>query len=297
MGFTAAVHYACSSILSGESDTAIAAGVNIITNPSSYQHIDLLRILSPTYHSPILTPHVTGYTRGEAAIALVLKRLSKAQEDGDRIVGLLRGTAACHNGRTGRHMATPSLEGQSRVIMEAMDRAGLESNEINYVELHATGTQAGDKRELQTVMNVYGSVPRKEPVLISGIKSLYGHSEAASGITSLLKALLALRHRAVPPIVHFTTPRTEYVCKKRVRSFAAVSCLTLDLLLFKRTASTSPPPKSKSSPATASPRSHPQAPYEPASTRSAQAVPTPTPSLNPPKMTKGNWGTRNTSTI
>ncbi|KXS09561.1 thiolase-like protein [Gonapodya prolifera JEL478] len=212
-GSLTAVHYACQSILSHESETAIAAGVNVITNPSSYAHIDLLRILSPTYHSPVLTPNVTGYTRGEGAVAFVLKRLSAAKRDGDRILGIVRGSAAGHNGRTGRQMATPSLDGQSRVLRLAHQRAGLAPHAVDYVELHATGTQAGDKRELQTIAAVYGGEEAKPRggtgVLVGGIKSLYGHSEAASGITSMLKALLIARHGEAPPLVHFTSPRTD----------------------------------------------------------------------------------------
>ncbi|KAJ3338297.1 hypothetical protein HDU93_009744 [Gonapodya sp. JEL0774] len=220
-GSLTAVHMACQSLLAGECDAAVAAGVNVVLNPSSYAHIDLLRILSPTYHSPILTPHVTGYTRGEGAVALLLKRLSLAQRDGDRVVGIVRGTAAGHNGRTGRGMATPSLPGQSRVLRLAHSRAHLPPSAIDYVEMHATGTQAGDKRELQTCLEVYGGSVAKErggPVVVGGVKSLYGHSEAASGITSMLKALLVARHGQAPPVVHFTSPRTEFVRPDRLRN-------------------------------------------------------------------------------
>lgn len=104
-----AVHYACQALHSGDCDWALAAGVNLITNPSSFAHIGALRILSPKYHSPIFTPDVDGYTRGEGCIAIVLKKLSDAEKDGDRILGVIRGSAGGHNGRTGRMMATPSV--------------------------------------------------------------------------------------------------------------------------------------------------------------------------------------------
>ncbi|KAI9010282.1 thiolase-like protein [Hyaloraphidium curvatum] len=207
-GSLTAVHYACMSLLNSESEIAIAAGINVITNPSSYAHISALRILSPSYHSPILTPRVDGYTRGEAAVALVLKRLSAAERDGDTPIAVVRGTGAGHNGRTGRHMATPSMEGQARCIRDALARAGLPPGEVDYLELHATGTQAGDKRELQTAVHVYGE-GRDRRLRIGGVKSMYGHSEGASGITSLLKGVMVGRHGVAPPVLHFDGARGD----------------------------------------------------------------------------------------
>ncbi|KXS17636.1 ketoacyl-synt-domain-containing protein [Gonapodya prolifera JEL478] len=203
------VHVACEALLLGDCDAAIAAGVNIVTNPSAYTALWNLGVLSPDFCIKAFDAKGNGYMRGEGCGAVMLKRLSDAEKDGDNILCIIRGTGAGHNGLS-RNIAAPSIEGQGRVIKDALERGKLTPDDVDYLEAHATGTKSGDRKELQTVQELYiANQKRERPIVLGAVKSMYGHSEGAAGITGLIKAILVLLHREVPPNIHFDEIRPE----------------------------------------------------------------------------------------
>ncbi|KAJ3339335.1 alpha,alpha-trehalase nth1 [Gonapodya sp. JEL0774] len=171
-----------------------------------------LGVLSPTYTTSAFCASANGYVRGEGCGAVLLKRLADAERDGDTIYGVIRGSSVGHNGKT-RNIAAPSVEGQGRVMKDAMARGAVTAGMLDYVEAHATGTKAGDRKELQTIQELYvdGAPDRteKRPLVVGAVKSMFGHSEGAAGIMGLMKTILVLMHRSVPPNIHFETLRAD----------------------------------------------------------------------------------------
>jgi len=203
------VHVACEALLMGDCDAAIAMGISIISNPSAYTALWKLGVLSPDFGIKGFDASANGYSRGEGSGAVLLKRLSDAERVGDNILALIRGTGAGHNGLS-RNIAAPSVPGQAKVIADALARAELTPAVVDYLEAHATGTKAGDRKELQTVQEVYvDNQPREKPIVLGAVKSMYCHSEGAAGITGLIKAIMVCLKREVPPNIHFNTLRPD----------------------------------------------------------------------------------------
>ncbi|KXS22005.1 thiolase-like protein [Gonapodya prolifera JEL478] len=207
-----AVHMACNSLLMGDCDAALACGSTVITNPNMYTMLYRVGVLSPNYMIRAFDAAADGYVRGEGCGAVLLKRLADAERDGDVILGVIRGSAIGHNGKT-RNIVAPSVEGQGRVINEAMERAGVTAAQVDYVEAHATGTKAGDRKELLTIQEVYVDKAKERtaerPVVVGAVKSMFGHAEGAAGIMGLQKAILVLLNRSAPPNINFTRIRPE----------------------------------------------------------------------------------------
>jgi acyl transferase domain-containing protein len=203
------IHLAAQSVLNGDCDMAIAAGSNVISNPASYVMLNKLGVLSPEFICRAFDEGAKGYVRGEGCGAVLVKPLSKAQRDGDNIIGVIRASAIKHNG-AGRNIAAPSVPGQMIVIQQALDRAQLLPADIDLLEAHATGTKAGDKKELETINTMYTKDARERgPIIVGAVKSMYGHSEGASGITEFIKALLSIHYRFAPPNINFTKLRPD----------------------------------------------------------------------------------------
>ena len=148
-----------------------------------------------------------GIVRSEGAGILVLKRLSDAENDGDTILGLIRGTAVVNGGRAGSSLTTPSISGERQAMLEALSDAGVSPSSIQYVEAHGTGSRAGDPVELQSIASVFGGEDRlNSPCRVGSIKSNIGHAESAAGVAGIIKTIQALRHKVFPATLHIEQP-------------------------------------------------------------------------------------------
>ncbi|WP_086820010.1 type I polyketide synthase [Allokutzneria sp. NRRL B-24872] len=201
-----AVHLACESIRGGASTTALAGGVNLILSPDSSSAAQHLGALSPDGRCYTFDARANGYVRGEGGGVVVLKRLADALADGDPIYCVIRGSAANNDGG-GDTLTTPDQAAQERVLRAACRRADVDPGEIEYVELHGTGTKLGDPVEAAALGAVLGAAQsRRSPLLVGSVKTNIGHLEGAAGIAGLIKTALAIRHRRLPASLNFSTP-------------------------------------------------------------------------------------------
>ncbi|AKT41165.1 type I polyketide synthase [Chondromyces crocatus] len=200
-----AVHLACQSLRTGESDIALAGGVNLILSPRPSILLSKLQVLAPDGRCKTFDASANGFSRGEGAGVLVLKRLSRAQADGDRILALIRGSAVNQDGRSAG-LTAPNPRAQADLIRQALKMASLAPSDISYVEAHGTGTPLGDPIEIEALAEVFGSPqPDGTPCLVGSVKTNFGHLEAAAGIAGLIKVVLSMAHAAIPPHLHLTT--------------------------------------------------------------------------------------------
>lgn len=194
-----ALHMACQSLRLGESCTALVGGVNVILTPGQSLTLDAAGALSADGRSKAFGDDADGYGRGEGCGVVVLKRLADAQRDGDRVLALVRGSAVRQEGRTDGIMA-PSAHAQEHVIRQACEHAGIAPRSVGYLEAHGTGTRLGDPLEASALGAVYGpGRPADEPCLLGSVKSNIGHLEGAAGVAGVIKTVLALSHREIPP--------------------------------------------------------------------------------------------------
>ena len=206
-----AVDIACQSIWSGESLLALAGGVNIFANLGlSPQSAELI---SPTHRCRSFAESADGYVRSEGVGVVVLKPMSQALADGDRIYALIRGSAVRHNG-SGNGLAVPNLQAQESLLRHVYQKMGLSLSAVDYLEAHATGTKMGDAVEIKAIERILNpsSVPASPSAseqhqgYIGTVKTNIGHTETASGIAGLIKAALVVYHRQIPPNLHFDQP-------------------------------------------------------------------------------------------
>ena len=199
-----AVHLAVESLRRGECDYALAGGTQAGLMLSHFQVMSRLGALSPTGRCRAFASEADGYVLGEGVGLVLLKRLDEALRDGDTIHGLLLGTAVNHGGQSAG-LTAPSARSQAAVIRAALERAGVASASISYVEAHGTGTALGDPIELAGLCAAFDAAGRQACGLGS-VKTNIGHLEPAAGVAGLLKVLLALRARQLPPTLHFHAP-------------------------------------------------------------------------------------------
>ncbi|HBF84812.1 MAG TPA: beta-ketoacyl synthase [Streptomyces sp.] len=198
-----AVHLAVQSLRSGECDAAVAAGVNLLLSPaSSVAHSKGLP-LSPDGRCKTFDAAADGYVRGEGVVAVVLKRLSDAISDGDRVYAVIRGTAVNQDGLT-NGLTAPSGRAQRECITAALRAGRVEPGQISLVEAHGTGTSLGDPIEVEALAEVYGA-DAGPTCRLGSLKTNMGHLEAAAGLAGLVKAALATYHRTVYPTLHLRT--------------------------------------------------------------------------------------------
>ncbi len=202
-----ALHFACQSLRSGECNLAFAGGVNLILAPEMSINFTKARMLSREGRCKTFDAAADGYVRGEGGGMVLLKRLADAQADGDRILAVIRGTAVNQDGRSSG-LTAPNGPAQADVIRRAISQAGLQPNDISYLEAHGTGTSLGDPIELGAVADVFG--PKREtPLVVGSVKTNIGHLETASGMAGLIKVILALRNEMIPKHLHFQTPNPK----------------------------------------------------------------------------------------
>jgi acyl transferase domain-containing protein/acyl carrier protein len=201
-----AVHLACRSLWSGESNLALAGGVNLILSPAITINFSKAGVMAPDGRCKTFDARADGYVRSEGAGVVVLKPLSKALADADPIYAVIRGSAMNQDGRSNGLMA-PNPLAQEAVLREAYRRAGVAPADVQYTEAHGTGTLLGDPIEVKALGAVVGDGrPADQPCAIGAVKTNIGHLEAAAGIAGLIKVALALRHREIPPNLHFEEP-------------------------------------------------------------------------------------------
>jgi phthiocerol/phenolphthiocerol synthesis type-I polyketide synthase A len=201
-----AVHLACQSLRTGDSNLAIAAGVNLMLSPAVTRSFDQAEAMSPTGRCNAFDASADGFVRGEGAGVVVLKRLSDALSDGDRVLAVVRGSAVNQDGRSNGLMA-PNPAAQMAVLRAAYANAGIEPRDVDYIEAHGTGTLLGDPIEARALGKVLGRArPPSAPLLIGALKSHLGHLEAAAGIAGFIKAVLSVQGGHIPGNLHFETP-------------------------------------------------------------------------------------------
>ena len=204
------VDLACRSILDGESDVAIAGGVQLLENIVVYLLFSRAGILSPDGKCHTFSDRANGFVPGEGAGAVILKRYSDAIRDGDRIYSVIRSSATNNDGASLGIMA-PNPEGQENVIRTALSRANIDPADIGYVEAHGTGTHIGDLIEVRSLSLAYNeSTPvSNQSCAMGSVKTNMGHQLAAAGISGLIKASLAVYHKTIPATLNCDQPRAE----------------------------------------------------------------------------------------
>ena len=201
-----AVHDAVADLQQGKADLAIAAGVQAILNGRIYELRAGSMMLSPDGQCKAFDASANGYVRGEGCGVVVLKRLSEAEADGDRIWGVIRSAAVNHGGDS-IGLTVPNAPALVQVMETALSDAGVSPTDVDFVEAHGTGTAVGDPIELDAVIDVYckGREP-EDPLLIGSVKTNVGHLESAAGIAGLIKAALSLKRGVIPKHLHFNDP-------------------------------------------------------------------------------------------
>ena len=200
------VHLACQSIWHGDASMALAGGVNLMLTPEVTIGFNKLSAMASDGRCKAFDARADGYVRGEGAGMVVLKSLAQARADGDRIYAVIRGSALNQDGRT-NGLTAPNRWAQEAVLREAYRRANVVPGHVHYVETHGTGTLLGDPIEAKALGSVLSEGrPADQPLVIGSVKTNIGHLEPAAGIASLIKVVLMLQHRELPPNLHFETP-------------------------------------------------------------------------------------------
>jgi len=197
-----ALNHACNSVWNGDCGTAIVVGSNILCAPYSYKGLDLGHFLSKTGGCKTFDEHADGYCRGESVATVIIKKLDDAITDNDRVLGVIRAISTNHSSHSAS-ITRPHGPTQEKLFRRLLEQANLKPTDISYVEMHGTGTQAGDTVEMNSVVNVLAPERRSDdnPLYLGAVKANAGHGEGASGITSLVKSLLMLREQKIPPHV------------------------------------------------------------------------------------------------
>ncbi|MEU5422328.1 SDR family NAD(P)-dependent oxidoreductase [Streptomyces sp. NPDC020667] len=217
-----ALDRACRTLLDGTSRAVLSAGVNVLLSPYHYVGFCQASMLSPTGRCASFSAHADGFVRAEGGGVVVLKRLADAVADGDRVHGVILGSASNSDGRT-MGLALPNAEAQEELLRAVYAEAGVGPDELVYLEAHGTGTLVGDPLECRAIGRALGRNRTGGVLPIGSVKTNIGHLEPASGMAGLLKALLVLRHRAIPPSLHASPPNPDI-------DFAALNLAPVDRL-------------------------------------------------------------------
>ncbi|MEU7318205.1 amino acid adenylation domain-containing protein [Streptomyces sp. NPDC007083] len=209
-----AVHLACQSIRSGECATALAGGVNLILHPQHLRGLARAGMLSRGDRLKAFGADADGFVDGEGVGAVLLKPLAAAVADGDRVLGVLGGSAVNAGGDAGGY-TVPKASAQAEVVRAALERAGFDAGSVGYVEAHGTGTHLGDPIEIAGLVEAFGGPlgpadrAQRPATALGSVKTNIGHLEAAAGIAGLTKVLLQFRHRKLAPSLHSDSPNPE----------------------------------------------------------------------------------------
>jgi acyl transferase domain-containing protein len=205
-----ATHLACQSLLAGECDIALAGGVAVSSPLRQGYEYEPGGIASPDGHCRPFDAAARGTVPGNGVGVVVLRRLADALHDGDPVAAIILGSAVNNDGAAKAGYTAPSVDGQATVIGEALAVADVSADSIGYVETHGTGTVLGDPIEIAALTQAFrADTDRSGYCAIGSVKGNIGHLDAASGVTALIKTVLALQHQAIPPSLHFRTPNPE----------------------------------------------------------------------------------------
>lgn len=199
-----ALHLACQALNNDEADLAMVGGVNVLLDPSFFILASKLGTQSPEGRCKAFDESADGYVRAEGCGMLVIKRLDDALKDGNRILAVVKGSSVNQNGN-GNSLTAPDAAAQATLMQKVLADSGLNPTDISYVEAHGTGTPVGDPIEFSSIWNVFGQHHQAQgnPLLVGSVKANIGHCEAASGVASLIKVILALKHQQIPANLHF----------------------------------------------------------------------------------------------
>ncbi|MFD4762163.1 beta-ketoacyl synthase N-terminal-like domain-containing protein [Streptomyces sp. NPDC058439] len=204
-----AVHLACESLRRGEADPALAGGVHLIVSPLSTAVVEAAGALSPDATSYVFDERANGYVRGEGGGLVVLNPYDRALADGDRVYAVIEGSAL-GTGTGEGSLTVPSAASQARTTGEALSRAGLDATQVQYVELHGTGTRVGDPIEAAALGEAYAQAAgRTAPLVVGSVKTNIGHLEGAAGIAGLIKTALCVHHRTLVPSLNHVRPNPD----------------------------------------------------------------------------------------
>lgn len=200
----AAINIACTSLLKHDCDTAIAGGTNVMTNPDNFAGLDRGHFLSPTGNCKTFDDDADGYCRADGVGTVVLKRLSDAVADNDPIFGIILGAHTNHSAEA-VSITRPLADAQEFLFRKLLNESGVHPHEISYIEMHGTGTQAGDAVEMQSVLNTFAwdysrrQEEENRSLHLGSVKANIGHAESASGVAALIKVLLMMQKNRIPP--------------------------------------------------------------------------------------------------
>ena len=202
-----AVHQACSTLRAGEASTALVGGVNLLLHPYPFVGFTKASMLSAAGRCRAFDAEGDGYVRAEGGAVLMLKPLESALADGDPIQSVILASGINADGGRKTGITIPSIEGQADLLRAVLRRSGLNPADVDYIEAHGTGTAVGDPIESAAIGEVYGRARSADrPLPIGSVKTNLGHLESASGMAGLVKAILVLKNRALPPSLHLETP-------------------------------------------------------------------------------------------
>lgn len=202
-----AVHCACQAIRSGECDYAVAGGARMTIVPMGKGILQVLPILSKEERAKTFDRDADGTTFGEGGSVVLLKGLKQALADGDAIHAIIKASAVNSDGGRSNGLAAPNQDAQAEVIQDVLARAEVDADSISYIEAHGTGTRLGDPIEVEGIARAFGKhTKKKQFIAISSLKTNVGHLDTAAGVAGLTKVVLALRHKALPPLLHYQVP-------------------------------------------------------------------------------------------
>ncbi len=205
-----AVHLARQSLLNGESDMALAGAISVRAPHRAGYFCDGGGVVSPDGHVRAFDAQANGTVFGSGGGVLVLKRLADALADGDNIHAVIKGSAVNNDGSEKAGYTTPSVNGQADVVIEALANAGVEAESIGYVEAHGSGTPVGDPVEIRALTKAFRTFTQRSGYCaIGSVKTNVGHLDAAAAVAGMIKTILALKHRTLPPSLHFTEANPE----------------------------------------------------------------------------------------
>lgn len=201
-----ALHLACQGLRQGDCRLALVGGVSLILTPELNVNFSKAGMMAADGRCKTFDANADGYVRGEGGAMLVLRRLSEATADGDRILAVIRGSAINQDGRS-NGLTAPNGPAQEAVLRAALAHAGVAPARVGYLECHGTGTSLGDPIEVNAIGAVLGEGRRADQALaIGSVKTNIGHLEAAAGVAGVVKAVLALQRGEIPPHLHLRTP-------------------------------------------------------------------------------------------
>jgi acyl transferase domain-containing protein/NADPH:quinone reductase-like Zn-dependent oxidoreductase/acyl carrier protein len=202
-----ALHQACRGLRDGESSMALVGGVNLLLHPYPFVGFTKASMLAAGGRCRTFDAAGDGYVRAEGGAILLLKPLEQAEADGDPIQAVILASGSNSDGGRKSGITIPSADGQADLLRQVLKQAGLSPADLDYMEAHGTGTAVGDPIETAAIGGVIGRHrPADKPLHVGSVKSNLGHLEPASGMAGLIKTVLALKHRGLPPSLHLTTP-------------------------------------------------------------------------------------------